>query len=349
MRQMLRPYGKFPVISQRAKEVSQMREFVKPIIVVSKCLGFANCRYNGAIINDDFVEKLKNFVEFKTVCAEVEIGLGTPREPVRVVKTNGNLKLIQPKTGIEFTDTMKDFSNSFIDSIGEADGFILKSRSPSCGIKDVKIYPSAESNMVMEKGSGFFGGAVLEKFPYLPVEDEGRLTNFRIREHFLTSIYTFACFRKVKSSDSMKALVQFHSENKLQLMAYNQKEMRILGKITANTDKKEAKDAIKDYEQHLFKAFYQAPRYVSNINVLMHGLGYFSDSLSHEEKAFFLDSLEKYREGKVPLSVPLNILQSFIVRFKEDYLMKQTFFEPYPEGLVEITDSGKGRGNSKET
>jgi uncharacterized protein YbbK (DUF523 family) len=243
-----------------------MREFVKPIIVVSKCLGFANCRYNGSIVNDDFVEKLKNFVEFKTVCAEVEIGLGIPREPVRVVNTNGNLRLIQPTTGLDFTDTMKDFANSFLDSISEADGFILKSRSPSCGIKDVKIYPSAESNMVMEKGSGFFGGSVLEKFSYLAVEDEGRLTNFRIREHFLTNIYTFACFRKVKSSDSMKALVQFHSENKLLLMAYNQKEMRELGKITANTDKKATKDVIKDYEQHLFKAFYQAPRYVSNVN-----------------------------------------------------------------------------------
>jgi len=175
-----------------------MREFVKPIIIVSRCLGFAHCRYNGAIINDEFVEKLRDFVEFKPVCAEVEIDLGIPREPVRVVNTNGNLRLIQPTTGLDFTDTIRNFANSFLDSISEADGFILKSRSPSCGIKDVKIYPSAESNMVMEIGSGFFGGAVLEKFPYLVVEDEGRLKNFKIREHFLTSIYTSACFRKMK-------------------------------------------------------------------------------------------------------------------------------------------------------
>jgi len=320
-----------------------MREFVKPIIVVSKCLGFAHCRYNGAIINDEFVEKLNNYVEFKPVCAEVEIGLGIPREPVRVVNSNGHLRLVQPATGLDFTDTMISFANSFLDSVGETDGFILKSRSPSCGIKDVKIYPSAESNIVKEKGSGFFAGVVLEKFPYLAVEDEGRLTNFRISEQFLTSVFTFADFRKAKSSGSMKALVQFHSENKLLLMSYNQKEMRELGKITANRDKKTTKDVIKNYEQNLFKAFYQAPRYVSNINVLMHGLGYFSDLLSHDEQAFFLDSLEKYRVGKVPLSAPLNILRSFIVRFKEDYLMQQTFFEPYPEGLMGIADFGKGR------
>jgi uncharacterized protein YbbK (DUF523 family) len=229
-----------------------MREFIKPILVVSKCLGFAHCRYNGLIISDEFVESLSHYVEFKPVCAEVEIGLGIPRDPVRVVKVNENLQLIQPATGLNATNDMKNFTSSFLDSIGEVDGFILKSRSPSCGIKDVKIYPSAESNMVMERGSGFFGGAVLEKFPYLAVEDEGRLTNFRIREHFMTSIYTFACFRKVKSTNSMKALVQFHSENKLLLMAYNQKEMRELGKITANNDKKATNDVINDYEQHLF-------------------------------------------------------------------------------------------------
>ena len=320
-----------------------MREFVKPILIVSKCLGFAHCRYNGLIISDEFVEKLKNYVEFNPVCPELEIGLGVPRDPVRVVKVNGDIRLIQPSTGRDLTDTMLNLTESFLDSVSAVDGFILKSRSPSCGTKDTKIYPSAESHAMIDKGSGFFGRAILNKFPYLAVEDEGRLTNFRIREHFLTRIFTFAGFRKVKALNSMKDLVKFHSENKLLLMSYNQKEMRELGRITANNGGKTTEEVIKDYEQHLYRAFYQAPRYVSNINVLMHGLGYFSDSLTHEEKAFFLDSLEKYRLRKVPLSVPLNILRSLIVRFKEDYLIRQTFFDPYPEGLMEITDSGKGR------
>jgi uncharacterized protein YbgA (DUF1722 family)/uncharacterized protein YbbK (DUF523 family) len=321
-----------------------MREFSKPIVVVSKCLSFDHCRYNGLIINDDFVEKLKEFVEFKPVCPEVEIGLGIPREPVRVANINGDLRLIQPATGLDLAETMQSFANSFLDGVDKVDGFILKSRSPSCGIKDVKIYSGIKNDsMILERNGGFFGKSVMEKFPNLAIEDEGRLTNFRLREHFLTKLYTFASFRKVKFSNSIKELIKFQSENKLLLMSYNQKEMRELGKIAANLDKKPFSDVIANYEQHLFKAFNQIPRYVSNINVLMHGLGYFSDNLSHEEKAFFLDSLERYRSGKVPLSVPLYILRSLIIRFKEDYLSQQTYFDPYPEGLVEITDSGKGR------
>ena len=321
-----------------------MKEFVKPVVIASKCLSFDYCRYNGLIINDDFVEKLKAYVEFKPVCAEVEIGLGVPRDPVRVVNVKDGIRLIQPSTGRDLTETMQNFADSFLDAVGKVDGFILKSRSPSCGIKDVKIYSGAKNDsMILEKNGGFFGKAVMGKFPYLAIEDEGRLTNFRIREHFLTKLYTFANFRNVKLSNSMKELARFQSENKLLLMAYNQKKMRELGKTAANLDKKPFNDIITNYEQHLFKAFNQIPRYVSNINVLMHGLGYFSDNLSHEEKAFFLDSLEKHRVGKVPLSVPLHILRSLNVRFKDEYLNQQTYFEPYPEALVEITDSGKGR------
>ena len=212
----------------------------------------------------------------------------------------------------------------------------------------VGVWLAGKSGKVMasSRGVGFFGGAVIEKFLDLAIEDEGRLMNFRIREHFLTKLFTFARFREVKSSNSMKELVRFHTENKLLLMAYNQERMRSLGRIVANPDKETFDKLITNYENHLSGAFSRAARYASNINVLMHGLGYFSKELSSDEKAFFLDSLERYRAESVPLSVPLNIIRSFVVRFQEDYLAQQTFFEPYPEELMEITDSGKGRDTS---
>jgi len=323
-----------------------LREFVKPVVIVSKCLGFAHCRFNGATISSHTVDKLKPHVEFRPVCPEVEIGLGIPRDPVRMVKEEDGLRLAQPATGYDVTDKMTEFAKSFLGSVEDADGFILKSRSPSCGIKDVKIYTSVGKVGSSSRGGGFFGGAVTEKFSSLPVEDEGRLTNFRIREHFLTKLFTTARFREVKSSKSMKELVQFHTESKLLLMAYNQVKMRVLGRIVANPEKKPFDKLIGEYEEHLAGAFSRAARYTSNINVLMHGLGYFSKELSSDEKAFFLDSLERYRAESIPLSVPLNIIRSFVVRFQEDYLAQQTFFEPYPEELMEITDSGKGRDTS---
>ncbi len=313
-----------------------MREFVKPKVVVSKCLEFDHCRYNGDMITSQIVAKLKEYVDFLPVCAEVEIGLGVPRTPVRIVLDSGEYRLIQPASGKDVTEDMKLFCTNFLDSVGEVDGFILKFRSPSCGLKDVKVYPSAGKSGAIKKTAGYFGEAVLKRNPLLPIEDEGRLRNDRIKEHFLTKLFIFAAFRKVKSEGSMKDLVRFHTENKYLLMAYSQAELRKLGSIVANKEKKPFKELISDYEAHLYNAFMKPPRYTSNINVLMHALGHFSEKLSNGEKALFFDWIQKYREGRSSLCPAINTIRSWIVRFEDQYLMHQTFFEPYPEGLMEI-------------
>lgn len=320
-----------------------MSDFPKPRVVVSKCIEFASCRWNGAAISSPVVRKLMTFLEFLPVCPEVEIGLGIPRDPIRVVSRDGMRTLVQPATVRDVTAEMKRFTGAFLGEAVGVDGFILKSRSPSCGIKDVNIYAGPEKGGAIGRGVGFFGGAVLERFPDLPVEDEGRLSNFTLREHFLTKLYTLAGFGAVRKSGSMKDLVRFHTENKYLFMAYNQRELKELGRITANPERRPFTDVLSAYEEHLFKALARPSRFTSNINVMMHALGYVSDGLEHREKAYFLDSLERYRAGRVPLSAPLGIMRSWVVRFEEPYLAEQTYFEPYPEGLVEITDSGKGR------
>ncbi len=314
-----------------------------PRIVVSKCIEFEHCRWNGLSISSEFVRKLDRFVEFVKICPEVEIGLGIPRDPIRVVRSKGGPMLVQPSTGRDVTGDMVSFAKRFLDSLPPVDGFILKSRSPSCGLKEVKIYAAADKPGGVGKGDGFFGHAVSERYPLLPIEDEGRLTNFRIREHFLTRIFTIARFRSMRESARMKDVVAFQAANKLLLMAYNQTELRALGRIVANPGKRPVEDLLADYEGHLLNALARPARYTSDINVLMHALGYFSKKLGPEEKAFFLDTLEQYRSGKIPLSACLSVVRSWIVRFGEPYLEMQSYFEPYPMELVEITDSGKGR------
>ena len=318
-----------------------MNDFIKPNVVVSKCLGFERCRYNGQTIPDDFVNDLAPYVDYHTVCPEVEIGLGAPRDPVRIVMADGEPRLMQPATGRDVTKAMHDFSTSFLTSLNRVDGFILKNRSPSCGMSDVRIYTSTKKGASSTRGQGAFGGAVLERFSHLAVEDEGRLRNFRIREHFLTKLFTRARFRRVKHSHDMGTLVQFHTRNKLLLMGYDEQALRSMGRIVANPDKRLFEDVITDYEQHLNAALADVPRCLPNINVLMHALGYFSDDLTPEEKVFFLDYLERYRNGTVPLSTLIGMMMSWIVRFENDYLAQQTFFQPYPEPLITITDSGK--------
>jgi len=321
-----------------------MRTFAHPNIVISKCMGFAACRYNGVTIPDVFVTQLEPFVTYLPVCAEVEIGLGVPRDPVRIVLVNDEPRLLQPATGADVTEKMQAFSAAHLDSLSDIDGFILKGRSPSCGIKDVKVYRGVEKGAAStNKGRGFFAQAVLERYGHLPVEEEGRLTNFTIREHFLTALFALADFRAVKATAAMRELVRFHTDNKLLLMAYSESQYRLMGPIVANHAKKPVAEVLAAYEQHLWKALARPARRTAGINVLMHALGYFSEKLTSDEKAYFLDALEKYRAEKVPLSVPVSLLGAWIARFKEPYLARQTFFAPYPEALVAISDSGKGR------
>ncbi len=314
-----------------------MREFVRPRVVVSRCLGFDHCRYNGNIVNSPIVTNLMEYVDFLPVCPEVEIGLGIPRDPVRIILENGEQRLVQSVSGRDITEVMKAFCTDFLNSAGDIDGFILKYRSPSCGIKDVKVYPTAAlKSAVIGKTSGYFGGAVLKEFPYLPVEDEGRLRNARIKEYFMTRIFMLAAFRNMKFEGHMRDLVAFHSENKYLLMVYSQEELKKLGAIVANKERKTFQELVSEYEEHLYSALSRPPRYTSSINVLMHAFGHFSEKLSSHEKALFFEWIQKYRSGKASLCPAINIIRSWAVRFEDQYLTNQTFFEPYPEGLMEV-------------
>ena len=320
-----------------------MSDFPRPVVVVSKCLGFEHCRYNGEMVDDPFVRRLREFIEFRPVCAEMEIGLGVPRDPIRVVLVQDEMRLVQPSSGKDFSAPMEAFCDQFISRISGADGFLLKARSPSCGTRDVKIYNETGNLMSAAQRQGFFGRAAMRRFGVAAVEDEGRLRNFLIRERFLTMLYTLARFRELATQPSMARLTGFHARHKLLLMTYSEVVMRQLGKIGANEEHRPVADVFRDYLALLPRAFAGPPKYTAAINVLMHALGYFGDGLSADEKSFFLDSLERYRSGKVPLSMPVGILRSWVVRFNEPYLAQQVLFQPYPEALMDIADSGKGR------
>ena len=312
-----------------------MRDFTKPRVVVSKCIEFEPARYNGQMMTSDLVRSLKPLVEFIPVCPEVGVGLGVPRDPVRIVKVGDVLRLIQPATGLDLTDRMNRFSKDFLDALPEVDGFILKSKSPSSAMKDAKIYPSTEKVASVGRGPGFFGGAVVDRLGHLAVEDERRLLNSRIKEHFLTKLYTLADFRSVKNSGNINRLIAFQSRNKLLFTAYSQTELRAMGRIVAQPKGRPLQETITEYQSHLWKALQRPPRRGANENVLTKAAGYFTSKLSKNEKTFFLDAVAKYRAGKFPLSTPLNVLKAWIIRFNEEYLMQQTFFEPYPEALME--------------
>jgi len=312
------------------------------------CLEFAKCRYNGDMIGDPLVRRMKDSgrIEFLPVCMEMEMGLGVPRDPVRIVRSpDGQSRLLQPATGRDLTELALEFTAGFLSSVGEVDGFILKSRSPSCGVRDAKLYQSAQGAAPLMRQSGLFGGEIAKKYPDIVTEDEKRLAHVKLAEHFLTTIFASADWRAIEGSGRMRDIIEFHSDHKFLLMLYSQREMRELGRIVANHEKGNL-EAVKDeYNRHLRAALSKPPRCNSGANVLQHALGFFSDRLRAEEKRFFLEQLNMYLDARVPLSVCLNLMRSYVIRFGEPYLERQTFFEPFPADLLEVgvTDSCEWR------
>lgn len=314
----------------------------KPTIVVSKCLGFANCRYDGATINNQFVKRFTKHVNYITVCPEVAIGLGIPRKVIRLVSENETIDLYQPATEMVFTKEMTDYSTEFLDSLGQVHGFLLKGRSPSCGPRNVKVYlGKKQTTGSINKGVGIFAAQVIERYPYLAIEEEGRLMNYAIRESFLDKVYTFFRFEQMKKENTMKALIDFHSNNKYLLMAYNQSKLKELGKIVGNKEKKPLSKVLDAYKETLGLALARLPRKTNYINSFMHMFGYFSDNLMKEEKEFILDLLDKYKEDKIHLTVLTNLLKTYAIKYQQTYLLDQTIWETYPDELLDISDSAR--------
>lgn len=344
-------------------------EPVRPRVVVSECLGFAAVRYNGQILKSRFVEALGDHVDFLQICPEVEIGLGVPRDPIRIeeegtpAENSGprpraasdadsgesstaaatRLHLIQPSTGRDLTRAMSDFSSSFLAGLQDVDGFILKSKSPSCALRDSKVYRAGSEGGPLRRGPGFFGRAVIDAYPWAAAEDEGRLTNLRLRHRFLTHLWALARLRRVERSGKTAELVRYHTSYKFLLMSLGPEVPARLGRVVANPDRKSLPELVGEYRSVLGEVLAAPPRTGNTINALQHVFGYVSEGLSGDERSLFLEMLEEFRHERLTLPAILAVLRSWAVRFEQDYLAAQFFFEPYPKPLFDLSSSGTGR------
>lgn len=256
-------------------------DYPRPNLILSRCLELKSCRYNGHMIRDQVVAALLPYINVIPVCPEEEIGLGTPRDPIRIVRDGQGNKLIQPATGSDITERMEQFANCYVSDLKDLDGAILKSRSPSCGIRDTKIYPKAEESTTSGRGAGFFARQVRQQFPNFPIADEGRLASAAWREHFLTAIFTLARFHAETVADDISSLIEFQSRHKLLFMTYNQTRTRRLGRIVANQGRLPAQEVHDAYAVELPLIFARRPRPAAHINTQMHAFGFFSGKLTN--------------------------------------------------------------------
>lgn len=321
----------------------------KPRVLSSACLEHCKCRYDGSVIENSVVKRLSEFVTFDTVCPEMGIGLPSPREAIRIIKTDLGERLVDSYSGNDRTEDMAHYIEGFLKTHQESDydAVLLKCKSPTCGLKDVKLYAGpGKRPSLPERTNGFFGRVVADHFKKVVVEDEGRLKHFNIREHFYMSLFLRHRFRVVKEEamehGSLHPLVRFHSVNKYLFMAYHQSALKKMGSIVANHAHLPLQEVIEKYEETLSVIYAQSLTPGKNVNMLLHLFGYFKNDLSAKEKSFYLDQLALYQAKKIPFSAVLSILQSWVIRFDEPYLKDQTIFNMFPSELIEVTDSGKG-------
>jgi uncharacterized protein YbbK (DUF523 family) len=233
---------------------------VRPIVVISRCIDFDSCRYNGQVIRASLREELEPFVDFTPICPELEIGLGVPRDPVRLVRRSDGPHMVQPSTGRDLTRAMSSFAARFLDSLEGVDGFILKSRSPSCAIRDGKVFDSDAEDAGHDSGPGLFAARVLERFPAAAVEDERRLEDEWPRHHFLTKLFTLASFRLAVADGDPSALMAFHAANEPLLTAYDEARAGRLGRLVASTPDPVPAELVAECRDELAATLAKPPR-----------------------------------------------------------------------------------------
>jgi uncharacterized protein YbgA (DUF1722 family)/uncharacterized protein YbbK (DUF523 family) len=311
-------------------------------IGVSSCLLGQEVRYNGGHKRDSFLTDIfSRYAEWVPVCPEVEIGLGTPRPAMRLVRIGqgeeADIRLVTPETGADHTEALRAWAARRVEELAAADldGYVLKKDSPSCGLERVKLYPET-GGAPSKEGRGLFAEALLRRLPHLPVEEEGRLNDPPLRENFITRVFVHERWRRSEAEGwTRAALMRFHEQHKFLLLARNQAGMRRLGRLLGESDRQDgARDLARAYREGLTEVLRRPPTRRGHTNVLQHMAGFVSDGLDREDREELRDTIDRYRRGLLPLIVPITLMRHHVRRQGTEYLRDQVYLEPHPYELM---------------
>ena len=293
-------------------------------------------RFDGGHKRDAFLTgTFGRFVEWVPVCPEIECGFGTPREAMRLVRGAHGVRLQTVRTGVDLSAPMERWSRSRVSELGGEDlsGYVLKKDSPSCGLDRVKVYD--RSGTPARGGRGLFAAALVEAFPHLPVEEEGRLTDPRIRDNFVERVFAYWRLRGMFAGRwTVGDLVRFHTAHKLLLMAHAPDGYRRLGRLVAGARGMPRRELDRCYVAGLMQTLAQVATPRRHTNVLQHMAGYFKDRLDAASKRELAESIDDYRRGLVPLVVPLTLILHHVRVLDVTYLSGQTYLQPHPKELM---------------
>jgi uncharacterized protein YbgA (DUF1722 family)/uncharacterized protein YbbK (DUF523 family) len=319
-----------------SKSKGQPQQSQEIRIGISSCLLGEKVRFDGGHKRDGFLnETVSNFVTFVPVCPEVEVGMGTPREAIRLVAGPSGTRLVGVKSGTDHTTSMERYSKRRVRELAEQDlsGFIFKKDSPTCGLFRVKLYD--RNNVPSRDGRGLFARAFAEDNPHLPVEEEGRLRDLPLRENFFERIFAYRRLTDFfRTRWSVGDLVRFHTAEKLLLMAHDVKAFQSLGRLVADAKKRPRKELVDEYKTSFMEALTKKATARKQANVLQHMAGYLKKNLDAESKAELGAVINDFRLGMIPLIVPVTLFRHHVRLHGIEYLQGQTYLDPHPKELM---------------
>jgi uncharacterized protein YbgA (DUF1722 family)/uncharacterized protein YbbK (DUF523 family) len=303
---------------------------------ISRCLLGDEVRFDGGHKRDNFLtDVFGRYVEWVPVCPEVEAGLGTPREAMRLVGDPRHPRLLTIKSKHDRTEALETITENRLDLLKELDlsGYVFKRGSPSCGVERVRVY--TEHGMPSHNGVGIFARAFIERFPLIPVEEEGRLCDAPLRENFIERVF---CYRRyqdlLQNGVTRQAVVRFHTIHKYLLLSHSQQHYQVLGRLVGQAERHRPKELALKYGELFMKALAVRATVRKHVNVLQHILNYFKDRLGDQEKAELLGVIGDYHHGLTPLIVPLTLIKHYVQIFDVGYIRDQVYLNPHPKELM---------------
>ena len=309
----------------------------RPRIGISACLLGDEVRFDGGHKRDPFLtDVLGGHVEWVRVCPEVEVGMGTPRETLRLVRgDDGRVRMQTTRTGIDHTDSMTVWAARRLKQLAQEDlsGYVLKKDSPSCGMERVKVFSA--SGMPERNGRGIYAEALLARFPNLPIEEEGRLSDPRLRENFIERVFAYRRLRAFfQGRWTPGGLVSFHTAHKMSLLAHSPAAYTALGRLVAGAGDLPRVQLRERYEHDFMQTMKIVSTTSRHTNVLMHMAGHLKRLVDPPSRAELMTCIDEYRRGLVPLVVPLTLLRHYVRLHDVAYLANQTYLEPHPRELM---------------
>jgi len=309
----------------------------RPIrIGISSCLLGEKVRFDGGHKRDSFLtETFGPLVEWVPVCPEVECGFGTPRESMRLVRREDGVRLLTTKSGVDLTERMTTYSAERTARLAQDHlcGYVLKKDSPSCGLERVKVYtPDGNPSRA---GRGIFATHLTARFPHLPVEEEGRLSDPRLRDNFVERVFAYWRLQALFGGRwDRGAVVRFHTAHKLIVMAHVPEAYQRLGRLVAGAKAMSRIDLERRYTELFMTALTTIATPRRHTNVLQHMAGYFKTLLDKASRLELGQTIDEYRRGLVPLVVPITLFRHYVRLHRVSYLAGQLYLDPHPRELM---------------